>query len=236
MKSFLNKKLVIAATAVSMLGGAAVALAATQSSSGSGDQAYINDLASRLGVSSTALTNAIKAADSDQIDAAVAAGRLTQTEATSLEQRIAQGTSAPFLRGGLRRSFGGAGLRRGLGDANAAALQYLGISETTLRADLTGGKSLNAIADATSGKSAAGLKAAIIAAETTQLDGAVTAGTITSQQERQRLTNLSSRIDAMLQRTWSDYAGSWTGGRAGAWARRGATGATGAAGSSLFGS
>ena len=50
MRSILNRKLVIAATALVMLAGAAVAVAATQSSSGSGEQAYINDLAGRLNV------------------------------------------------------------------------------------------------------------------------------------------------------------------------------------------
>jgi hypothetical protein len=220
-----------------MLGGTAAALAATQSSSGSGAQAYVNDLAGRLGVTPAALSTAIKAADSDQINAAVAAGRLTQAQATRLEQRIAQSASAPFPGRGLRRGFGagGRGRGRGLLDVSSAASQYLGITEATLRSDLAAGESLDAIANATVSKSAAGLKAAIIDAETSRLGAAVTAGTITSQQESQRLTNLSSRIDALLQRTWSGQAG----GRAGGWARRGvtgATGATGAAGSSLFGS
>ena len=94
MNPFLNKKLVIAATTVAMLGGTAAALAATQSSSGSGAQAYVNDLAGRLGVTPAALSTAIKAADSDQINAAVAAGRLTQAQATRLAQRIAQSASA----------------------------------------------------------------------------------------------------------------------------------------------
>lgn len=231
MNPFLNKKLVIAATTVVMLGGAAAALAATQSSSGSGGQAYVNDLAGRLGVTPTALSTAIKAADSDQINAAVAAGHLTQAQATKLEQRIAQSTSAPLLGGDLRHGFGAGRRGGGLVDVSAAASQYLGIGEATLRSDLAAGKSLDAIANATSNKSAAGLKAAIIASQTSRLSAAVSAGTITSQQESQRLSDLSSRIDALLQRTWSGQ----TGGRAGGWARRGVTGATGATGSSLFG-
>ncbi len=232
MNPFLNKKLVIAATTFAMLGGTAAALAATQSSSGSGAQAYVNDLAQRLGVTPTALSTAIKAADSDRINAAVAAGRLTQAQATKLEQRIAQSSSAQFPGGGLRRGFGPGRRGRGLLDVSSAASQYLGITEATLRSDLAAGESLDAIANATASKSPAGLKAAIVAAETSRLGAAVTAGTITSQQESRRLTDLSSRIDALLQRTWSGQAG----GRAGGWARRGVTGSTGASGASLFGS
>jgi hypothetical protein len=227
MKPHLNKKLVIAATAVTLLGGAAVAVAGTRSSSGSGEQAYLNDLAGRLGVSTTALSGAIKAADSDQLNAAVAAGRLTQAQADKLEQRIAQSAGAPPVGGALRHGFGAGRRRGGLGDGAAAALGYLGIAKATLRADLSAGESLDAIANASAGKSAAGLKAAILAAEATRLNNAVNAGTITSQQESQRLTDITSRIDAILQRTWKG------GGRSGGWARRGATGS---AGSPLFGS
>ena len=84
MKAFLSKRLVIGATGLVVLAGAAGAVAATQGSTGFGSQAYINDLAGRLGVTPSALTAAIKASDSDQIDAALAAGRLTQAQATAL--------------------------------------------------------------------------------------------------------------------------------------------------------
>lgn len=232
MQSFLNKKLVIAATAVAVLGGAGVAVAATQSSSGSGEQAYINDLAGRLDVTPSALTAAIKAADNDQINAALAAKRLTQAEATALEQRIQQSSGAPFLGAELGRGLGRAGFRGGLlANGTAAAAQYLGISEAALRAELAAGQSLDAIANATADKSAVGLKAAIIAAQTKQLNAAAGTHKITSQQEQKLLSNLSNRIDALLARSGTGPAGRW--GRAGTWTRRGATGASG---SSLFGS
>jgi hypothetical protein len=225
MRSILNRKLVIAATALVMLAGAAVAVAATQSSSGSGEQAYINDLAGRLNVTPSALEAAIKAADSDQINAAVAAGRLTQTEANSLLQRIQQSTGVPFFGRGLSgRGFGGRGFG-GLRGAAAVAAQYLGISESTLRTDLASGKSLAEIANNTTGKSATDLTTAIVNAETTRLNDAVSSGRITGAQETQLLTNLSSRISAQLQRTWT---GGWTPG-AGGWRGSGpaASGSTG---------
>jgi hypothetical protein len=198
VKSFLSKKLVIGVTGLVMLGGAAGAVAATQSSTGSGSQAYINDLANRLNVTPSALTAAIKAADSDQIDAAVAAGRLTQADATALKQRIQQSTGVP----NFGRRFGGGGFGRGgFGGSNAAAAQYLGLTETTLRSDLRSGESLAQIASSTPGKSVAGLTAAIIAAETTRLNTAVASGQITSQREQQRVSDLSSRIGTLVQRT-----------------------------------
>lgn len=207
MKAFLSKRLVIGATGLVVLAGAAGAVAATQSSPGSGGQAYINDLAGRLGVTPTALSAAIKASDGDQIDAAVAAGRLTQAQATALKMRIQRSPGAPFL----GRPLAGGGFRAGIGGSAATAAQYLGISEATLHADLRAGQSLAQIAAAAPDKSVAGLKAAIIAAETTRLNAAVSAGRITGEQEQQRLTNLSRRIDALLQRSWNG-GGAWTGG------------------------
>lgn len=209
MKSFLNRKLVAGATALVLLGGAGGAIAATQSS-GSGAQAYINDVAAQLKVSPSALTAAMRAASIDQIKAAVAAGRLTQAQASKLEQRIEKGDGLPFVGhrfgggGFFGHRFGGGGLHSGL----TAAAKYLGISEATLRSDLASGKSLSQIASTTSGKSAAGLKAAIIAAEKTRLAGAVSSGRITSKQEQQRLARLSSRIDSLLTRTSKAGSGS----------------------------
>lgn len=193
MKSSLNKKLVIGATGLLLLGGAGGAVAATQGSGSSPRQAYVADVAKRLNVSPSALTSAMKAAAIDRINAAVAAGRLTQAEANTLKQRIQNGQGAGFS--GHR--FGHRGLRAGL----HVAAQYLGISPQALRSDLRSGKSLAQIAGSTPGKSVAGLKSALLAAAKTRLDAAVKNGRITSQQEQQVLTRLSSRIDKLLNHT-----------------------------------
>lgn len=203
MRSLVNRKLVIAATGLVVLGGAGGAMAATQLSGGSGRTAYVNDVAARLNVSPSALTAAMKAAAVDRINAAVAGGRLTPAQAQALEQRIQQGNGLPLL----AHRFGGGGLHAGI----AAAAQYLGVTETALRSDLRSGKSLAEIAGSTSGKSVAGLKAAVIAAVTARLDGAVSSGRITSQQEQQRLAELSSRLDSILARTWSAGVGAGPG-------------------------
>jgi hypothetical protein len=234
MKAFLSRRIVIAGTVLCVLGGgAAAAVAATTSSSGTGEQAYLADLAARLNVTPSALSTAIRSADSDQINAALAAGKLTSAEADTLKQRLAQSTNAPLFGTGLGgRRLGGHGLRgRGLLGLDAIATNYLGISSATLRSDLAAGQSLATIANAsTTGGSAAGLSAAITAAETTRLNAAVSSGKLTSAQEQQRLTNLSSRISALLSRTWTGDGGRFGGH---AWGARGAAPNTGATG--LFG-
>jgi hypothetical protein len=194
LKSLLSKKLVVGAAGLVLLGGAsgAVAVGATQGSGGSGRQAYIDDVAKHLNVTPGALTASMKAAGYDRIDAAVAAGGITQSQADALKQRIEQGGGVPF--------FGHRFAGRGLGGHGVAA-QYLGISAATLRSDLQAGKSLAQIASSTPGKSVEGLKAAIVSAEKTRLEKAVSSGSITSQQEQERLGNLPSRIEALLQRT-----------------------------------
>src|SRR5258708_674868 len=105
MKSFLSRKVVIGAIGLAALAGAGGAVAATQNSTSPAaqEQAYLNDLASKLGVTPSALATAIKAAASDQIDAAVAAGRLTPAEASALKARIQASTTAPFFGSGFGR-------------------------------------------------------------------------------------------------------------------------------------
>ncbi len=213
MKSFLSRKLAIGATGSVLLAGAggAVAVAATQS--GSGRQAYIDDVAKHLNVSPSALTAAIKAAQDEQIEAAVAAGHLTQPEADALKQRIQQSGSGPFFgRGfgfGRPHRFGGPGGFGvpggpggfGGGGVGVSAAQYLGISQATLQNDLKSGKSLAQIAASIPGKSVEGLEAAVTAQEKTLLAKAVSSGWITSQDEQERLADFSSHIGALLQRT-----------------------------------
>ena len=193
MKSLSTRKLAIGAASVALLGGAGGALAATQSSPGSGRQAYLDDVAKRLHVSPGTLTSAVWAARNDQIEAALAAGRITRPQADALKEHAQQGAGPLF--GGHR--FGA----RGFGTRGVAA-QYLGITGATLRGELRSGKSLAQIAAATPGKSAGGLKAAIEAAAKARLAKAVSSGRLTGAQEQERLGHLSSRLETLLKRTW----------------------------------
>jgi hypothetical protein len=229
VKSFRSRKLVIGATGLVLLAGAgaAAAVAATQGAAGSGPQAYIDDVAKHLNVSPSALTAAMQAARNEQIEAALAAGRITQSQANALKRRNQQSGSVPsFGRSfgphgfggpggpggpgnfGAPRGFGGRGGPGGFGGPGefggpggfgVVAAQYLDISPATLHSDLESGKSLSEVASSTPGKSVEGLKAALIAAEKTQLAKAVSAGWITSQQEQERLSDLSGSIGALVE-------------------------------------
>lgn len=203
LKSLSKRQLALGASGLVLLagGGGVAAVAATQGSNGLGRQAYIDDVAKRLNVSPSALTAAIGAARNEQIEAAVADGRITQSEANALKQRAQQRGGGSFF-GRYGHRFGGPGL----GD-RFVVTQYLGISETTLRSDLHAGKSLAQIASSTPGKSVEGLKAAIVSAYKQRLEKAVASGSITSQQEQQRLANLSGHVEALLKRTDSGGRG-----------------------------
>ena len=121
----IKRKLVAAATVVAAAAFGGGAYAATQSSAPS-RQAFLNDVAKRLNVSPAQLTNALKGAFDDQLQAAVAAGKLTQAQANAIKQRIQKRGSAPLGFGALRHP-AGPGFFRGSrgGPGGLAALAAL---------------------------------------------------------------------------------------------------------------
>ncbi len=167
------------------------AVAATNGSSTS-RQAFENDAAKRLNVSPQQLDSAMQGAFLDRLNAAVAAGKLTQAQADKIKQRVQNGAT-PWLLGRV-------GHRHGQGARLSAAAQYLGLSRQQLVTQLRAGKSLAQVATA-QGKTAAGLKAALLAAAKTRLDKAVASGRITAAQEQQRLAKLPARLDRLINRT-----------------------------------
>ena len=110
----LNRKAKIAVGAAALLGAASAgaAVAASQDSSpNSESKAVIDDAAKQLGISSSKLSDALKKALSDRVDAAVAAGRVTKAEGDALKARI-QSNDFPIFgghRGGVGRGRGGGG-------------------------------------------------------------------------------------------------------------------------------
>jgi len=216
-----NRKVVLTAVALVLLGGGAGALAATQLSS-SPRQQYLNDVAKHLNVTPAALTSAMKAAAIDQIQAALKAGKLTQAQASKLEQAINNGAPLPFGgpgfpgRGGRfgpggPGGFGppglGMGIRGGPFALGSAALKYLGISAATLKSDIAAGKSLAQIADSTPGKSAAGLESALVDARKADLDKAVANKMLTAAQETKLLATLQQRIHALVNMSFKNFKG-----------------------------
>src|SRR6058998_981047 len=99
-----NRKLMIGAGAMLAAAGGGAALAASNSSPAQENQAIVDDAAQQLGIPASKLSDALKKALSDRVDAAVAAGRITKAEGDALKQRIAA-SDFPLL-GGLHHGFG----------------------------------------------------------------------------------------------------------------------------------
>jgi hypothetical protein len=145
----------------------------------------------------------------DQLNAAVKAGKLTQTEANQLKQQLAQhpGATPVFFKFGVHRvgpggPFGPGPLGFGIGPDAAGApatavAKYLGLTKAQLVKQLESGKSLAEIAKA-QGKTTAGLEQAITAAAKTRLDKAVANKRITAAQEQQLLKGLSANLDDLV--------------------------------------
>lgn len=209
-----RRKLAVGAAGLIVLAGSGGAYAATQSTSSppdpaAGQKAFLDDVAGRLHVTTDQLTQALKGAAQDRVDAAVKAGRLTQAQADKIKQRISQAKGLPLVPGprigrGPLQVRPGAGLRFGPGfgpfaDLSAAA-KYLGLTDRQLLGDLRNGKSLADVAKA-QGKTTDGLKAALKAAQTAQLDAAVKAGRLTDAQRTKIEANLDQRLDNLINGT-----------------------------------
>ena len=193
----IRRKVIAGATAAVLVGGAGAGVAATKlgrPSPREESKAIVEDAAKNLGVSPTRLTEAIKKAFSDRIDAAVAAGRLTKEQGDELKQRLDSGDFPLFGPPAFGPGFPGPHLFfHGLD----SAASYLGLTEAQLESRLEQGKSLAEIARAQH-KSVDGLKAALLADVKTKLDDAVKDGRLTKAKEQQALQDLQKRIDDLV--------------------------------------
>ena len=189
-----------AAAAVAVAGGGA-AVAATQlrSSSRADNQAIVDDAAHQLGIEPSALGAALQKALENRVDAAVAAGRLTQAQAAELKQQIESGNVPLFARPGF--GFRDDGRPDDHFGGLASAASYLGLGERALRAELDAGKTLAQVA-ADRGKSVSGLIDAMVAAAKTRLDPAVKAGRLTQGQEDRILADVRQRTTDLVDGTF----------------------------------
>jgi hypothetical protein len=202
-------RMILGALAVIAVVSGGAAYAASQDDSPQArSQAIVNDAAGTLGVDPSKLSDALKKALSNQVDAQVTAGRLTKEQGDAIKQRIEDGTQPIFGGpgfGGPRGHFGrhgfggrpgfgfGPGLMAGVDDVAT----YLELKPADLATQLRAGKSLADIAKA-QGKTVEGLKTAITDAATKQLDAAVTARKLTKDQETKVLAGLASHLDDLV--------------------------------------
>jgi hypothetical protein len=200
---------VAAAAVVAVVAGSAIA-----ASSASSPTTFMQSLAKHLGISTEKLQDAAKAAAIDQIDAALADGKITKEQADAAKERIQSG-DAPLLFFGPRFRDGGPGLPFGhgpgfgfgfhhVGELGAAAAHYLGLTEAQLHEQLRSGKSLAQIAK-DQGKSTDGLKKALHDGVKKDLDAAVDAGRITRAQADEALQRFDERADDLVNRTPGEH-------------------------------
>ena len=227
MSVSLKRKLTVAIVAFAVVALAGGAYAATQNSGATSRQAFLNDVAKRLNVTPQQLTKALKGAYLDRLTAAVAAGKLTQAQASAIKQRALQSGTLPFGPGlggflpanrfggrlgpgrfgpgGLGPSpFGPGGLRSHgfgrfgvIGGELGTAATYLGTTPSKLQSELRSGKTLAQIASA-DGKTSSGLESAMTATIKARLDKAVASRMITSAQEQKLLSHVSSVLTAIV--------------------------------------
>jgi hypothetical protein len=194
----LTRKQTIFIGAATLLGAAGGGVAVAASGSGSPSQeskAVIDDAAKQLGIPSSKLSGALKQALANQVDAAVAAGRLTKEQGAELKQRLESGDFPLF--GGPHR---GDGDHFGFFGSLDAAAGYIGVTGTELRTQLENGKSLAQVAK-DHGKTADGLVAALVADANQKLDKGVSAKRITQAQADEMRTGLKQRIADLVNST-----------------------------------
>jgi hypothetical protein len=166
----------------------------------SNDQdAFLNNVAKRLDVTPAALKAALKGANDDRIDAAVAAGKITKEQGDAMKARSAEGGIVPFFGGGGHHGggFGHDGPGHGGPVSLDAAAKYLGLTEAELHTQLESGKTLAEIAKA-QGKTLAGLEKALTDATKAKLDAAVKDGTLTQAQADDLLKRVTDHLDDLV--------------------------------------
>lgn len=192
-----------AALLVAVVAGAAIgatkALTPKQES-----EAVINDAAGQLGVEPGELTNALKQALKNRVDAAVEDGRLTKEQGAKMKQRI-DADGVPMLglgpRGFRHHHRGHHKVMPGMlfGGKLEGAAEYLGMDRLQLMEALSDGKTLAALARDRN-KSVDGLIGAMVEAAEKRLDEAVAGGKLTEADKKEMLTELKGRITRLVNK------------------------------------
>ena len=200
----------IALSGALLAGGTGAAIAAVTKDEGTkAEQEVLDSAAKKLNVTPEKLRDALAAAQDEQLDEAVKAGKLTQKQADEIKAaRKASGHvlgGGPLgklhMRGGPRLEMHGSkgpgrpgfGIRADLFDGVAKAL---GITEDKLHEQLRDGKSIADIAKA-EGKSLADVKASIKSTVKAKLDKAVENEDLTRKQADAMLDRFDEHFDAL---------------------------------------
>jgi len=176
---------------------------------------FIQQFASRLGVTTDKVKEAYSGAYSDMLDQEVKDGKITQAQADQLKQdlanRAAQGDALPGFGPGEGRGhgFGKGGMRGGmfgLGDEMSLAsfAKALKMTEADLTSALQSGKTIADVAK-DKGVDIAQVKTSVLADLEATLDQAVTNGKLTQTQADAIYNKASSGFDSMVNQTWQNH-------------------------------
>ena len=191
-------KVVAVVAALVVVVGAGAAVGATGALSPKQEsEAVVNDAAEELGVEPSELTAALKKALKNRVDAAVAAGRLSEAQGQAMKERIDAG-EVPLV--GFGPGPGHGHHHHGLFGGLDAAADYLGMTEAQLRTALDGGKTLAQVAKS-KGKSVDGLVKALVADAKARLAEAVKDGRLTQAQSKAMQSGLEARIAELVRST-----------------------------------
>ena len=188
---------VLALTGVALAAAGGGAIAATQDDP---EQSIINDAAKRLNVTPEALRDALAAAEDNQLDEAVKAGKLTQEQAYRIKQHRAARGHVLGGHPGFRHGFRGRFDHGGPGQAIDAAATTLGLTRHKLFEELRSGKSLAAVAKA-QGKDLSDVKAAVRKVIATGLAQAVKDKRMPQDRADEILKRFDERFDQFAQRS-----------------------------------
>lgn len=157
-------------------------------------QTFRGHLADELGTDQDGLEAAFRNAAQATLDEAVANGDLTKERADELKSRLADADLEGCF-GFTRKLTAHPGRVAYHVDLGAAAADALGMQPSALAAKLRSGTSLQDVAEA-QGVDYDTVKEAVLDAARTDLDKAVDAGKLTSDQEQTMLDRLSDNLDA----------------------------------------
>lgn len=203
MLTWLSGGVVGFALSAALIGGAAFAQSDTSATDYG--QAFIDNLAENLGISSAELETAIDEAGTATVDEALTNGDLTEEQAAEMKERIesADGPGRFGFGFGFRMDGPGFGHMRGQGMFGhhigiETLAETLGITEDELRAELEAGATLEEVITS-NGSTVAEVVDALVAEMQTKLDEAVADGRITQERADEILANLPDRLTEMIE-------------------------------------
>jgi polyhydroxyalkanoate synthesis regulator phasin len=150
---------------------------------------YLQDLAKRLGVSVNTLQQDKLSAREDVLAQMVKDGKLTQSQATAIEQRLQSHQACTGKGNGAGRGIVLGSLKQYLPTIESQVAQGLKLTSSQLTADLKNGQSLNQIATA-QGFTSAQLHTIVLNAAQSAVNQAVKDGKLTQTQANAFMTGL----------------------------------------------